>query len=115
MMRRKRSGFLSFMLKSFLVILLVLCVFGIVKLRSDFLKLEYSIGELENKKTNALRERKLLLAERTNILSFAKITTTQPSEEGFIIPDRIKVMSIDKNKKYMPYRASLEKRNLNEP
>ncbi len=115
MMRRKRVGLLSFIFKSFLVLLLIVCVFGIVKLRSDFLKLEYSIGELENKKTNALKERKLLLAERTNILSFAKIATAQPSEEGFIIPDRIKVISTDKNKKYMPYRASLEKKYLNEP
>lgn len=115
MRRRKKHSFLSLIFKLFLIILIIAGGFGIVTLRSSYLNLEYTIGELENKKTNALRERKLLLAEKSSILSFAKFTSAQSSSESFIIPNRIKIISNDNNKKYMPYRASLEKRNLNEP
>jgi hypothetical protein len=82
----KRSVF-SFLLKVFMVSLLIAGVFSIICLRSSFVKLEYRLGTLEH------------------------LNTT----EEFILPDRIKVIHVDKKKQYLPKRASLERRQLAEP
>lgn len=110
MMYRGRSALLSFIIKPFLILFLVICAFGLVYLRSSFLKLEYSLGALEEQKVRQLKERKLLLAERTSLLSFAKLQTSRNDGEAFVMPDRLKVIYIDTQKGYLPYKASLEHR-----
>jgi hypothetical protein len=105
----------SFVLKPFLILLLIVGVFGLVYLRSNFLTLEYSFGELEKKRMNCLKEQKMLLAEKTSLLSFAKLESSRGSTGGFVLPDRVKVIHISKEKRYLPYRASLERRQLTEP
>ena len=112
---KQKHRFLSWVFRSFLVVLLVVGVFGLVYLRSNYLRLEYCLGDLEKKKTQALREKKMLLAVKTSLVSFAKMEAPQAGTDGFVLPDRIKVIHIDTQKKYMPYRASLERRQLSEP
>ncbi len=106
---------LSFLLKPFLFVLLISGVFGLVYLRSSVLKLEYSIGELEKKKTDYLKERKMLLAQKTSILSFEKLEASLTDSRGFALPDRVRVIHVDKQKRYLPHKASLEKKQLAEP
>jgi len=108
MMYRGRSTVLSFVLKPLLILFLVFCAFGLVYLRSNFLTLEYSLGDLEKKKTQYFKEKKLLLAERTSLLSFAKLEASRNDGEAFVMPDRLKVVYIDKQKGYLPYKASLK-------
>ncbi len=108
-------GIFSFVLKPLLIVLLMAGAFGLIYLRSSFLTLEYSFGELEQKKADCLKEQKMLLAEKTSLLSFAKLESSRSSTGGFVLPDRIKVVHIDKEKRYLPYRASLERRQLSEP
>jgi hypothetical protein len=115
MMYTGRTNILSFIIKPLLVGLLIFGVFALVYLRSSFVKLEYSVGDLETKKTNCLRERKMLLAEKTSLLSFAKLEESPDANEGFVLPDRIKVIHVDKQNRSLPYRASLERRQLTEP
>ena len=110
----KRSV-LSFLLKSFMVCLLISGVFSLICLRSSFVKLEYRLGTLEQKKVECLRERKMLLAQKTSLLSLEKLETSLNTTEEFILPDRIKVIHVDKKKQYLPQRASLERRPLAEP
>lgn len=115
MMHRGRMNILSFIFKPLLILLLIFGVFGLVYLRSGFLKLEYGLGDLEKKKMNYLRERKMLLAEKMSLLSFAKLEASQSAGESFILPDRVRVIHVDKQKRFLPYRASLERRQLTEP
>jgi len=115
MMRRGRINILSFVIKPLLIALLIFGVFGLVYLRSSFVRLEYSVSDLEKKKTNCLRERKMLLAEKTSLLSFAKLEEAPGTSDGFVLPDRIKVIHVDKRNRSLPYKASLERRQLTEP
>ena len=109
-MYRGRSSILSFVIKPLLILSLVSCAFGLVYLRSSFVTLEYNLGDLEKQKTQYLTERKLLLAERTGLLSFAKLQVSRNDGEAFVMPDRLKVVYINKQKGYLPYKASLERK-----
>jgi hypothetical protein len=102
---KQRDRFLSWAFRSFLVVLLIVGVFGLVYLRSNYLKMEYCLGDLEKKRMQALREKKLLLAEKTSLVAFAKLETPQAGTDGFVLPDRIKVIHVDRQKKSMPYKA----------
>jgi len=115
-MRKTSMHLVSFMLKPFLIILLLVGVFGLVYLRSNFLQLEYNLGELEKKKMHCLRDRKMLFAEKTGLLSFARLESS-PSDhqEGFVLPDRLKVVHIGKQGKSLPHQASLKQEQLAEP
>ena len=110
-----RRSVLSFLLKVFVVCLLITGVFSIICLRSSFVKLEYRLGALEQKKVECLRERKMLLAQKTSLLSLEKLEVSLNKTEEFILPDRVKVIHVDKKKQYLPKRASLERRQLAEP
>jgi hypothetical protein len=112
---KQTCSIFSFVLKPFLILLLIIGVFGLVYLRSNFLTLEYSFGELEKKRMSCLKEQKMLLAEKTSLLSFAKMESSRGSTGGFVLPDRIKVIHVSKGKRSLPYRASLERRPLTEP
>jgi hypothetical protein len=105
----------SFVVKPLLILLLIVGIFGLVYLRSNFLTLEYSFGELEKKRVNCLKEQKMLLAEKTSLLSFAKLESSRGSTGGFVLPDRVKVIHVSKEKRYLPYKASLERSQLAEP
>jgi hypothetical protein len=98
-----------------LVIAILLCgLFGIVYLRSSVMQLEYTIGALEKTKMNQLRERKMLLAEKTSLLSFEKIEASLNGSQGFVLPDRIKVIHVKKHEKGSPYRTALETEQMRE-
>ena len=114
-MRKNGMNLLSFIYKPLLIVLLIFGVFGLVYLRSSFVRLEYSLGDLEKKKMNYLKERKMLLAEKTKLLSFAQLQTSHNDSEGFFFPDRVKVIHLDKQRGSLPYKASLERSQLTEP
>ena len=115
MIRNRPFAILSFAIKPLLVCLIVVGIFSLVYLRSGFLRLEYGLSELEQKKMNYLKERKMLLAEKTSLLSFAKFEGDFNGKEGFVLPDRLKVVHLSKQKNYASYKASLEKKQLAEP
>ncbi len=114
-MRKNSINILSLIFKPLSVVFLIFCVFGLVYLRSSFLTLEYSLGDLEKKKMNCLKERKMLLAEKTSLLSFAKMEASHSDGEGLVLPERVKVVHASKQKRHLPYKASLERGQLAEP
>lgn len=114
-MRKTRMNLVTFILKPFLIILLLIGVFGLVYLRANFVKLEYSLGELEKKKMHCLRDQKILFAEKTSLLSFARLESSPSDQEGFVLPDRVKVVHITKQKGSLPHQASLKQKQLAEP
>jgi hypothetical protein len=101
---------ISFICNVLFIILLIFGVFGLVYLKSSVMKLEYCLGDLEKTKMNYLRERKMLLAEKTRFLSLAKFEASPGRTYGFVFPDRIRVIHVKKQKESLPYKASLEKR-----
>lgn len=113
----RRSGFnaLSLIAITFMCIILISCLFGIVYLRSSFLSLEYSLSELEDKKMKCLHERKTLLAEKTSLVSFANLQGDFSGQGGYVLPDRVKVKYVSKQGRFLPYKASLENKQLTEP
>ncbi len=106
---------LSFVFKPLFIAILLFGIFGLVYLRSSVMTLEYSLGELEKTKMNYLRERKMLLAEKTSLLSFEKVEASLSRKKGFVFPDRIMVIHVKKQKGSLPYKVSLERRQLTEP
>jgi hypothetical protein len=115
MMRKTRTNLVTFLFKPFLITLLLVGVFGLVYLRSNFMELEYSLGELEKKKMQCLRDRKMLFAEKTSQLSFARLESSANDQEGFILPDRLKVVHISKQTRSLPQQVSLKQKQLAEP
>lgn len=101
---RRRSMFL-YLVKPFFVLLLLTGIFGLVWLRSNFIAIEYSISELEAKKTELLRETKALMAGRASALSIVKVEKTAMTNLGLVFPDRRKVLYVDV-RKAGPYSAS---------
>ncbi len=106
---------LSILLKPFLVIVLFVSVFGLVYLKSNCVKLEYALGELEKKKMHCLRERKKLFAEKTSQLSFARLESSTDARGGFILPDRLQVVHVSKEMRSLPQQASLQQKRLSGP
>ncbi len=101
----------SIILRPLLIALLLVGVFGLVYLRSSVMTLEYSLGDLEKTRRNYLRERKMLLAEKTSLLSFERVEASLSRSRGFVLPDRIKVIHVKNRKETLPYKASLKETN----
>lgn len=97
-----------FIAKLLFVMLFLFSLFGIIRLRSNFISIEYAISDLENKKTERLAEAKMLMAERASILSMQKIEKSAVKSMGLAFPDRKKVVYV-KQTEYGPQQASLQK------
>ena len=110
-----KQSIVSFVFKVFLIILLIVGGFAVVYLRSSFIKLEYSVASLEKEKNGYLKERKMLLAQKSGFLGFEKLGASLNKDQKFIIPDRLQVIHIQKATRYLPHKASLESRSLAEP
>lgn len=102
----RHRSLLSYAVLPALISFLLIGVFGIVWLRSNFISTEYSISELEIKKMEGLREAKMLLAERSSLLAIKTVEKTAMSSVGLVFPDRKKVFYVDV-RKTGPQKASL--------
>jgi hypothetical protein len=100
-----RKNKLIVILKPFSVILLLFSVFAIVWLRSSVVSLEYNISNLEKKRTELMIQRKILAAERANLISVERFENA--ASNGLVFPDRIKVVHVKKAKETDTYKASL--------
>ena len=117
MMRRANNDFLSFIYKPLCIILLLFGPFGLVRLRSNVVSISYNLRTLEEKKTEALKDMKMLLADRAKYISLANIGSSfqgqgkgdyKPVSSEYVFPDRVKVIHVKKHTGPETYRASLE-------
>ncbi len=97
----------SYIVKPFFIILLLCSVFALVWLRSNFISMEYTISELENKKMDKLREAQILMAEKASLMSMQKVERTAMRDLGLVFPNRTKVVYV-KERNEGPQRASFE-------
>lgn len=118
MMRTKTdSNMLSFLYKPLCVVFLLISLFGLVWLRSGIVATAYELRTLEEKKMSALKDMKMLLAERANHMSLQKMSASfkentrgnnvYASADSFF-QNRVRVIHMKKNKGAVPYKASLE-------
>jgi hypothetical protein len=102
---RKSMG--SYVIAPLSLVLLLCGVFGIVWLRSNLISMEYGISELEKARLDRLRETKMLMAEKSSLLSTQKLEKTAAGNMGLVLPDRRKVVFV-KRKDVGSYKASFE-------
>ncbi|TAL24014.1 MAG: hypothetical protein EPN94_08240 [Nitrospirae bacterium] len=108
----RHSGVFSFVLIPLAVALILFGIFSIVWLRSGVRTVEYSIAQLDNKRMAALKERKMLMAERASLLSLQNVKGASDEKLGLVFPDRVKVIYVKKERGLAPYKASLAGNNL---
>jgi hypothetical protein len=93
---RYKKGKLDCLLKIFLVSFSLSLIFAVVWIRSSYFNLEYTIHGLEKKKAELIKTRKLLLAQRANLISAQRFGNFIAG--GFTYPDRIKVTYVKEHK-----------------
>jgi hypothetical protein len=105
----------SFIFRPLCIALLLVGQFGLVWLKSHVLNVEYNIGILEKIKTDHIKERRLLLAEKAGLQSLERLEAAAMENSSFIFPDRVKVIHVKKQRGSLPRKASLEKKQLVAP
>lgn len=104
---RKGNWFISLMKPASLVLLLFM-IFGIVWLRSSVVTLEYSLSNLEKKKSVIMKENKALAAEQANLLYVGRLQNVVASNGAALeFPDRVRVVYVNTSGKGNVYTASL--------
>jgi hypothetical protein len=116
MMRRSQNDFFSFVYKPACILMLLLGLFGLVWLRASVVSIAYDLRALEEKKMASLKEMKMLLADRSKVISVANIGASlqgqgkgyvQRVSGSFVFPDRVKVIQVKRHTGPETYRASL--------
>ena len=117
MMRRSDNDFLSLIYKPLCIIFLLFGLFGLVRLRSNVVSISYNLRTLEEKKTESMKEMKMLLADRAKFISLANIGPSfqgkgngdyKPVNSEYVFPDRVKVIHVKRHTGPETYKASLE-------
>lgn len=117
MMRRTNNDFLSWIYKPLCIVILLVGLFGMVWLRSGVVSISYDLRNLEQKKMEALKDMKMLLADRSKVISLANIDKSLQRQDsgdyrhvssGYVFPDRVKVIHVKKHTGPETYKASLE-------
>lgn len=117
MRRTRKNSIFSLVSKPVCVALLLVSLFGLVWLRSSVTSAAYTIRELEDKRTTELKEMKTLLAERSRLMALQNIEVPgQPYagggkklvSGGYVFPDRVKVIHVQRAKGTDVYRASFQ-------
>jgi hypothetical protein len=108
----------SLLYKPLCVALLLLGLFGLIRLRSNVVAVNYDIRNLEEKKTEALKTMKVLLAERSKYASLENIAASFTNDihggkvgidPGYnLFGNRVRVIHIKKDNGPHTYRVSLK-------
>lgn len=110
------SNMLSFLCKPLCVVILLSGLFGLIWLRSGVVTTAYDLRNLEEKKMDSLKDRKLLLAERAKLMSLEKIDASfrgnVQAETKLVAGDnmfsnRVRVIHIKRNSVPGTYKVSL--------
>ncbi|MGO9613192.1 MAG: hypothetical protein ACLPX5_09165 [Dissulfurispiraceae bacterium] len=105
MMRRKKNWFVS-ILKPLSVAMIPLLFFVVLCLRSGVVSLEYKLSSLDKKKMELMKDKKVLMAEKARLLSIERFEKVAGDGFVFVIPDRVRVVSIKSVKGNDTYNAS---------
>lgn len=115
MRRSKKGSMFSWVYRPLCFAVILFGLFSLVWLRSSVTTAAYSIRDLEEKRTSALKEMKTLMAERSKLMALSNIDL--PGQEqmqgdkrlvsgGYVFPDRVKVIHVTRTKGPEAYKAS---------
>jgi hypothetical protein len=104
MMYRRRRNTISHLLAPLLCLVLLLSMFGLVRLRSSIVSIEYRIGDMERQRAEALKEKKIMAADLAALLSIGEV---ENRDVALVFPDRQKVVYVKRDDGGVPYIASL--------
>jgi hypothetical protein len=120
MMRTRADGnIISLFYKPLCVLLMLAGLFSLIWLRSSIVSMTYGLRDLEERTMEARKDMKILLAERSSLMSVSKVTASlnEPfhnavssvslPESGYVMPDRTRVVMVQKNRTAEPQKASL--------
>jgi hypothetical protein len=99
-----RRNRLSFLITPVLCLLLLSGIFGLVRLRSSVISIEYRIGSLERHKAEALKQQKVLAAQLAALHSIQEVGNR---DIALVFPDRQKVFYVNRDTGGIPYSAAL--------
>ncbi len=108
---------LSLLYKPLCVVILLSGLFGLIWLRSGVVTIAYDLRNLEEKKMDSLKDRKILLAERAKLMSLEKIDAsfrgnlqadTKLAAGDNMFSNRVRVIHIKRNSVPGTYKVSLE-------
>lgn len=115
MRRSKKNGMFSWAYKPLCIAVVLLGLFGLVRLRSSVTSAAYTIRDLEDKRTAALKEMTTLMAERSRLMALSNIDLPGQGQVqgekklvsgGYVFPDRMKVIHVTRTKGPEAYKAS---------
>ncbi len=110
------SNMLSLLYKPLCVVILLSGLFGLIWLRSGVVTIAYDLRNLEEKKMDSLKDRKILLAERAKLMSLEKIDAsfrgnlqaeTRLAAGDNMFSNRVRVIHIKRNSVPGTYKVSL--------
>jgi hypothetical protein len=102
----RRKSLFSYIMRPLLGLVLMFCIFGLVRLRSTIVSMEYGIGAAERQREETLRERKVLVAELASLRSIQEVDSR---EIALTFPDRSKVFYVKRDDGGVPsYTVSLK-------
>jgi anaerobic C4-dicarboxylate transporter len=103
-MIRMRKSMTVRVLKPLSTMVLLLMIFGLVWLRSTVVSLEYGLCQMEQKKIELEKEKKLLAAEKARLASAERLG--QAANAEFVFPDRVKVLAVVRGAEEGTYKVS---------
>jgi len=115
MRRSKKGSMFSWAYRPLCFAIVLFGLFSLVWLRSSVTSATYSIRELEDKRTTALKEMKTLVAKRSKLMALSSIDLPDQGQTrgekklvsgGYVFPDRVKVIHVTRTKEPEAYKAS---------
>jgi len=115
MRRSKKNSMFSWAYKPLCFAVVLFSVFSLVWLRSSVTTAAYSIRDLEDRRTAALKEMKTLMAERSKLMALSNIDIRSQGQtqvekklvsNGYVFPDRVKVIHVSRTKGPEAQKAS---------
>ncbi|MBI5409016.1 MAG: cell division protein FtsL [Nitrospirae bacterium] len=107
-MRRVKNGRETGLMKLCLPLYIVFCLFAIIWLKAAVVNLEYELGELDKKRADLIRERKMVVAQRASFYSTEKIEKAAVTSLGMTLPVRGNVFYVKRTQAAVPVKASMK-------
>lgn len=105
--RRINRGKKWILIRLAFICLLIAGTFALVWLRTAVVNLEYKLGELNREKSELLRERKFIIAQRENLYSARNIEAFAV-KLGMRFPERENIYYVERIKGVGLYKVSME-------
>lgn len=114
--RSKKNKRPALIIKICFFLYIVIGVFALIWLKTAVLNLEYRIGELQKERSNAVRERKLISAEKASLYSSKRMEEVAIKTLGMGLSEREKVFFVRRIPAAGPHAVSIRSgSDLNPP